>query len=1001
FAGTAFTYQGQLNDSGAAVTATCTMDFKLSSTSGTLTQVGTTQTKSVSVANGLFTISNLDFGNQFDGNDRWLDITVDCGSGATTLTPRQPLTPIPYAIHAQSVSGIDSTAITDSTTYVLPATDGANGQVLSTDASGNLSWVAASGAVTSASITDDEIVNADINASAGIVDTKLATIATAGKVANTATTATNANTNSAIVARDATGNFSAGTITASLTGNVTGNADTATALAANGTNCAAGEYPLGVDASGSVEGCTASGSGDMTKAVYDVANNGKVDADKVDGVTGGTVDNSVIGGTTPAAGTFTSLTGESANLTLGKTGTAGTGTIVLHDNQVDNFTTTIKAADDVNANVAFTLPAALGTNGQVLSTDASGNLSWTAASGAVTSANITDGEIVDADVSASAGIVDTKLATIATAGKVANTATTATDANTNSTIVARDATGNFSAGTITASLTGNVTGAVTGNASTATALAANGANCAAGQYPLGVDASGAVESCTVGAGADNLGNHTATTNIQLGANYLSGDGGNEGITVDTTGDVGIGGYAPSTANGRLVISDGDIEIDHRDGPASGIIFHNLNRNNWKLYREYNAGAETTEDMHLRYNSTDYVTYAVDGNVGIGKDPTTKLDVNGTITATGFTGNGSGLTNINGTVPTGGTAGQMLSKINATDYNTTWSSIGLNDLSDGATASNSFYLGTNAGGAGGGDNVGFGYDALANNTNNANVAIGQSALMNNTSYEGVAVGYQALKAQTSSADGNVAVGGRALTANTTGNHNVAIGRIALGSNTTGSSNIAIGASAGTGNYSNKLYIENHSTPAPLIGGDFSNDRVGIMMNVIDGSSLKETFNVSGTGYFTQRVGIGTVPNASAMLDVNGAIYQRGTSLHADYVFESDYKLTSIEEHAAYMWQEKHLPAVPKARKDKNGNDILEVGSHRKGMLEELEKAHVYIEQLNSQFKVQRVQIKTLQAENALLKAKLEQVDAMQAQLLQVQALLKQMNKSKIVQANLHE
>ena len=62
------------------------------------------------------------------------------------------------------------------------------------------------------------IVDADINASAGIVDTKLATIATVGKVSNSATTATNANTASAIVARDAFGNFSAGTITANLTG---------------------------------------------------------------------------------------------------------------------------------------------------------------------------------------------------------------------------------------------------------------------------------------------------------------------------------------------------------------------------------------------------------------------------------------------------------------------------------------------------------------------------------------------------------------------------------------------------------------------------------------------------------------------------------------------------------------------------------------------------------------------------------------------------------------
>lgn len=41
------------------------------------------------------------------------------------------------------------------------------------------------------------------------------------------------------------------------TGNGTGLAATATALAANGTNCSAGNYPQGVDASGNAEGCTA------------------------------------------------------------------------------------------------------------------------------------------------------------------------------------------------------------------------------------------------------------------------------------------------------------------------------------------------------------------------------------------------------------------------------------------------------------------------------------------------------------------------------------------------------------------------------------------------------------------------------------------------------------------------------------------------------------------------------------------------------------------------
>jgi hypothetical protein len=79
----------------------------------------------------------------------------------------------------------------------------------------------ADSAVTSAKIANDTIVNADINSSAGIVDTKLATISTAGKVANSATTAASANGNNTIVQRDASGNFSADTITAGLSGTAT------------------------------------------------------------------------------------------------------------------------------------------------------------------------------------------------------------------------------------------------------------------------------------------------------------------------------------------------------------------------------------------------------------------------------------------------------------------------------------------------------------------------------------------------------------------------------------------------------------------------------------------------------------------------------------------------------------------------------------------------------------------------------------------------------------
>ncbi|MDM8568473.1 hypothetical protein QUF50_02950, partial [Thiotrichales bacterium HSG1] len=64
-------------------------------------------------------------------------------------------------------------AMTQDTTYTLPADGGTNGQILITDGSGLLSWTTAGGAVTSADITNDEIVNDDINSGAAIATTKI------------------------------------------------------------------------------------------------------------------------------------------------------------------------------------------------------------------------------------------------------------------------------------------------------------------------------------------------------------------------------------------------------------------------------------------------------------------------------------------------------------------------------------------------------------------------------------------------------------------------------------------------------------------------------------------------------------------------------------------------------------------------------------------------------------------------------------------------------------
>jgi hypothetical protein len=115
------------------------------------------------------------------------------------------------------VSGNVSTATTLQTARTIAISGDVTGTATSFNGSANITIPAV--------ITADAIVNADINSAAGIVDTKLATIATVGKVSNSATTATNANTANAIVARDASGNFSAGTITANLTGTASAIAD--------------------------------------------------------------------------------------------------------------------------------------------------------------------------------------------------------------------------------------------------------------------------------------------------------------------------------------------------------------------------------------------------------------------------------------------------------------------------------------------------------------------------------------------------------------------------------------------------------------------------------------------------------------------------------------------------------------------------------------------------------------------------------------------------------
>jgi hypothetical protein len=133
---------------------------------------------------------------------------------------------------------------------------------------------------------------------------------------------------------------------------------------------------------------------------------------------------------------------------------------------------------------------------------------------------------------------------------------------------------------------------------------------------------------------DNLGNHTATQNIVLGSNWLSGDGGNEGVRIDSSGHVFIDG---PTTTGIAALSvegetdTGDVQVigAHADSSSGGAGIYIKNdsaishqaqisfQNVW--YVGNSLGMNTTDDFYIYNTATSSAPFVIgtDGNVGIG------------------------------------------------------------------------------------------------------------------------------------------------------------------------------------------------------------------------------------------------------------------------------------------------------------------------------------------------------------------------------------------------
>jgi len=119
--GAAFTYQGQLASAGSPVNASCDFQFSLWDDAAAGAQMGATLAPTLAVVHGLFTAS-LDFGNQFTGDERWLEIAVQCPGdpGFTLLSPRVALLGVPYANGLRPGIAVADSASGSSASIAIP-----------------------------------------------------------------------------------------------------------------------------------------------------------------------------------------------------------------------------------------------------------------------------------------------------------------------------------------------------------------------------------------------------------------------------------------------------------------------------------------------------------------------------------------------------------------------------------------------------------------------------------------------------------------------------------------------------------------------------------------------------------------------------------------------------------------------------------------------------------------------------------------------------------------
>ncbi|WP_425097932.1 hypothetical protein [Tropicibacter sp. S64] len=173
---------------------------------------------------------------------------------------------------------------------------------------------------------------------------------------------------------------------------------------------------------------------------------------------------------------------------------------------------------------------------------------------------------------------------------------------------------------------------------------------------------------------------------------------------------------------------------------------------------------------------------------------------------------------------------------------------------------------------------------------------------------------------------------------------------------------------------KIIVED-SSAAPAVREMFLMQNNGgsyfTLDNTASGTTWYFTHEQNSPNRFIITDGVADGPEmtltAEGDLTIQGQLFTAGScSAGCDRVFDADYPLPSIAEQAAMMREMKHLPNVGPTPEDGPFNLTAMTG----GMLNELEKAHLYIAELHG--------------ENAALEAR---VTAQDARLAELEALVR--------------